>query len=94
MMQKLRFFLFCTCYLISASWSQDDPCSTEDKKLRKLLSEALAEKDFSSQTTQFGELIRKFPNNASGYYYYAQLCYQQASYKLGADPNSSEGESL
>jgi len=94
MLQKLRGLFFLTFGLISFAWSQDDPCSVDDKKIRKSLTEALAATDFESQTKQFGELIRKYPNHAESYYYYAQLCYQQAGYKLKADPNSVDGESL
>jgi outer membrane protein OmpA-like peptidoglycan-associated protein/tetratricopeptide (TPR) repeat protein len=94
MTQKLRFFIILVLGLTSTIWSQDDPCGTGDKKIHKMLTEALAASDFNSQTTQFGELIRKYPNHAESYYYYAQLCYQQASYKLKADQNSTEGETL
>ncbi|MCX8487392.1 MAG: hypothetical protein ORN53_09540, partial [Crocinitomicaceae bacterium] len=94
MMQKIQFILFLLLGLTSVAWSQDDPCGTEDKKIRKMLTEALAASDFSSQTSQFGELMRKYPNHAESYYYYAQLCYQQASFKLKSDPNSAEGEAL
>jgi outer membrane protein OmpA-like peptidoglycan-associated protein/tetratricopeptide (TPR) repeat protein len=94
MKQKLRFLFILILGLTPHSWSQDDPCGTDDKKIRKLLTEALAANDFTSQTAQFGELMRKYPNHAESYYYYAQLCYQQASFKLKADPNSAEGEGL
>ncbi len=94
MPQKLRFFFILVLGLTSTIWSQDDPCGTGDKKIHKLLTEALAASDFNSQTTQFGELIRKYPNHAESYYYYAQLCYQQAIFKLKSDQNSAEGETL
>ena len=93
-MFKLRLIFFCLIGLSSINWGQEDPCSVDDKKMRKMLTEALAEKDFNGQTTQFAALIKKYPNYAACYYYYAQLCYQQASYKLSSDPNSSEGETL
>jgi outer membrane protein OmpA-like peptidoglycan-associated protein/tetratricopeptide (TPR) repeat protein len=94
MTQKLQFFFILVLGLTSSIWSQDDPCGTGDKKIHKMLTEALAASDFNSQTNEFGELIRKYPNHAESYYYYAQLCYQQASYKLKADQNSAEGETL
>lgn len=94
MSQKIRFLLFFLFGLISTHWAQENACHTEDKKFRKIVSEAVAANDFNSQTTQFSDLIRKYPNQAESYFYFAQICYQQAIFKLKADPNSSEGENL
>jgi hypothetical protein len=60
------FFLF---GLISTHWTQEDACHTEDKKFRKIVSEAIAANDFNSQTSQFGDLIRKYPNQAESYFF-------------------------
>ena len=62
MSQKIRFLLFFLFGLISTHWTQEDACHTEDKKFRKIVSEAIAANDFNSQTSQFGDLIRKYPN--------------------------------
>lgn len=59
--------------------SQYDPCITEDKKLLKMLSTAMAEKTFEKQTEKFVEAIQKYPNNAQTYYLYAKLLEQEAA---------------
>lgn len=94
MSQKIRFLLFIAFGLTSTHWAQENPCRTDDKKFRKILTEAAAANDFNSQASQFGDLIRKYPDQAESYFYFAQICYQQAIFKLKADPNSSEGEKL
>ena len=92
MLKKLLFL-----YSISYSFlyfSQNDPCITSDKKLIKLLANAMSEESFDDKTAKFAEAMQKFPDNAETYYLYAKLCSNEATFLMREEKTYSKGEGL
>jgi tetratricopeptide (TPR) repeat protein len=92
MLKKLLFL-----YFISYSFlyfSQNDPCITSDKKLIKLLANAMGEETFEAKTAKFAEAMQKFPDNAETYYLYAKLCSNEAMFLMREEKTYSKGEGL
>jgi outer membrane protein OmpA-like peptidoglycan-associated protein/tetratricopeptide (TPR) repeat protein len=92
MLKKLLFL-----YFISYSFlyfSQNDPCITSDKKLIKLLANAMSEESFDDKTAKFAEAMQKFPDNAETYYLYAKLCSNEATFLMREEKTYSKGEGL
>ena len=75
-------------------FSQNDPCITSDKKLIKLLANAMSEETFEDKTAKFAEAMQKFPENAETYFLYAKLCKSEASILMREEKNYSKGEAL
>ena len=75
-------------------FSQNDPCLTSDKKLVKLLANAMREETFEAKTAKFAEAMQKFPDNAETYYLYAKLCSNEASFLMRDEKTLSKGEGL
>jgi len=75
-------------------YSQNDPCLTSDKKLIKLLANAMREETFEAKTAKFAEAMQKFPDNAETYYLYAKLCSNEASFLMRDEKTLSKGEGL
>jgi len=75
-------------------FSQNDPCLTSDKKLIKLLANAMGEETFEAKTAKFAEAMQKFPDNAETYYLYAKLCSNEASFLMRDEKTLSKGEGL
>lgn len=92
MLKKLLYLsLF---FNFSPIFSQDDPCVTSDKKLIKLLANAMTEETFEAKTAKFAEAMQKFPNNAETYYLYAKLCSNEATLLMREEKTYSKGEVL
>lgn len=92
MLKKLLYLsLF---FNFSPIFSQDDPCITSDKKLIKLLANAMTEETFEAKTAKFAEAMQKFPNNAETYYLYAKLCSNEATLLMREEKTYSKGEIL
>jgi tetratricopeptide (TPR) repeat protein len=92
MLKKLLFL-----YFISYSFlyfSQNDPCITSDKKLIKLLANAMSEESFDDKTAKFAEAMQKFPDNAETYYLYAKLCSNEATFLMREEKTYSKGEAM
>jgi outer membrane protein OmpA-like peptidoglycan-associated protein/tetratricopeptide (TPR) repeat protein len=75
-------------------FSQNDPCITSDKKLIKLLANAMGEETFEAKTAKFAEAMQKFPDNAETYYLYAKLCSNEATFLMREEKTYSKGEGL
>ena len=75
-------------------FSQNDPCVTSDKKLIKLLSNAMREASFEAKTAKFAEAMQIFPDNAETYYLYAKLCSNEATFLMREEKTYSKGEGL
>ena len=75
-------------------FSQNDPCVTSDKKLIKLLSNAMGESSFEAKTAKFAEAMQKFPDNAETYYLYAKVCSNEARLLMREEKTYSKGEGL
>jgi outer membrane protein OmpA-like peptidoglycan-associated protein/tetratricopeptide (TPR) repeat protein len=75
-------------------FSQNDPCITSDKKLIKLLANAMGEETFEAKTAKFAEAMQKFPDNAETYYLYAKLCSNEATFLMREEKTYSKGEVL
>jgi outer membrane protein OmpA-like peptidoglycan-associated protein/tetratricopeptide (TPR) repeat protein len=75
-------------------FSQNDPCITSDKKLIKLLANAMGEETFEDKTAKFAEAMQKFPDNAETYYLYAKLCSNEATFLMREEKTYSKGEGL
>jgi tetratricopeptide (TPR) repeat protein len=75
-------------------FSQNDPCITSDKKLIKLLANAMSEETFEEKTAKFAEAMQKFPDNAETYFLYAKLCKSEASILMREEKTYSKGEAL
>lgn len=82
------FYLFIVSIRLSA---QEDPCFSEDKKYRKLLTTAMAEKTFEDQTEKFSVIMQKYPNVAETYYYYARICEGYAKQLKADDKTYNQG---
>jgi len=91
----LKKLLYLSLFLIFFPlYSQNDPCLTSDKKLIKLLANAMREETFEAKTAKFAEAMQKFPDNAETYYLYAKLCSNEASFLMRDEKTLSKGEGL
>ncbi len=93
-MKQLLLSSFTICLLASRLVAQEDPCFSEDKKYRKLLTTAMAEKTFEDQTEKFSQVMQKYPNVAETYYYYARICAGRAKQLKADDKTYNEGAVL
>jgi outer membrane protein OmpA-like peptidoglycan-associated protein/tetratricopeptide (TPR) repeat protein len=75
-------------------FSQNDPCITSDKKLIKLLANAMGEETFEDKTAKFAEAMQKFPDNAETYFLYAKLCSNEANFLMREEKTYSKGEAM
>jgi outer membrane protein OmpA-like peptidoglycan-associated protein/tetratricopeptide (TPR) repeat protein len=75
-------------------FSQNDPCITSDKKLIKLLANAIGEETFEDKTAKFAEAMQKFPDNAETYFLYAKLCSNEANFLMREEKTYSKGEAM
>lgn len=92
MLRKL--FYFCLFFNFSSLFSQADPCVTSDKKLIKLLANAMGEGTFEAKTAKFAEAMQKFPDNAETYFLYAKLCSNEATFLMRDEKTYSKGDVL
>ena len=91
----LKKLLYLSLFLnFSPLFSQNDPCITSDKKLIKLLANAMGEETFEAKTAKFAEAMQKFPDNAETYYLYAKLCSNEATFLMREEKTYSKGEGL
>jgi len=91
----LKKLLYLSLFLnFSPLFSQNDPCITSDKKLIKLLANAMGEETFEAKTAKFSEAMQKFPDNAETYYLYAKLCSNEATFLMREEKTYSKGEGL
>jgi outer membrane protein OmpA-like peptidoglycan-associated protein len=94
-----KFLISFLTYTFFASFNigyaqTEDPCSTTNKKLIKLLSIAMAQDDFTGRTTKFAEAIQKYPENAETYFLYAKLCEEESAKLLRTEKSKNQGEAL
>jgi tetratricopeptide (TPR) repeat protein len=92
MLKKLLYLSFFLNFF--PLFSQNDPCITSDKKLIKLLANAMGEETFEAKTAKFAEAMQKFPDNAETYYLYAKLCSNEATFLMREEKTYSKGEGL
>lgn len=55
--------------------AQSSNCNTTDKKISKVINEALAIKNFDQQVQALAMVVKKYPNNVQAYYLLAKLHY-------------------
>ena len=85
-------FLSFALLMATFAHAQQAACTTTDKKINKVLQEALNASSFEEKVRGLASLAQKYPENVQAYYYLGVLFYAKGSAEYKNNATQTEGE--
>jgi outer membrane protein OmpA-like peptidoglycan-associated protein/Tol biopolymer transport system component len=87
-----RLLLSFALLIATFAQAQQAACTTTDKKINKVLQEALNAPSFEEKAKALATVAQKYPENVQAYYYLGVLFYAKGSAEYKNNATQSEGE--